>query len=62
MKVLTVFILVIAVVLGKKDRKDYGLGYIDNQYFSQEIVARNETTVKNNNTWFIYLFHSYCRS
>ena len=41
---------------------DYGLGWIDRTTFITEIVPEYNTTVLNNNTWFVYLFHSFCQT
>ena len=42
------------------ETSEFGEGFITKSYFEGNIVAGNESTVMNNQTWFLYLYHSKC--
>lgn len=44
------------------DTEGPGSGWIDPEYFNNYIVPNDRNQVYKNKTWFIYLFHSLCRS
>ena len=39
-----------------------GIGYIEPSYFNKYIVPPGNNTVIDDRIWFIYMFHSHCRS
>lgn len=42
------------------ETSEYGEGFISPEYFEQYIVPGNDSTVLQNQTWFLYLYHSRC--
>ena len=40
----------------------YGLGWLEPRMFEDQVLAANSSVVKDDKTWFIYLFHSFCNT
>ena len=62
MKLLFLLTLVAGIPSPDDAFESLGDGFITEAYFNEFIVPMNESSVQQNQTWFLYLFHSYCNT
>ena len=66
-QILTLFVVVECqenVALKKIDApsEEFEIGWISKDKFITDILPENSTQIMNDQVWFVYLFHSYCKT